>query len=40
VRGGYQLAFSVSAIFYLLAGVIFLLFFTKVRLPSERNPAG
>ncbi len=36
VRGGYQLAFSVSAFFYLLAGLTFLLIFGKVRLPSER----
>jgi len=35
VRGGYQLAFSVSAFFYLLAGVIFLLLFGRTRLPSE-----
>jgi MFS family permease len=39
VRGGYQLAFSVSAFFYLLAGATFLLLFGKVRLASERNPA-
>jgi MFS family permease len=39
VRGGYQLAFSVSACFYLLAGLIFLLIFGKVRLASERNPS-
>jgi MFS family permease len=36
VRGGYQLAFSVSAAFYLLAGLTFLMLFGKVRLPSER----
>ncbi len=36
VRGGYQLAFSVSAAFYLLAGLTFLLLFGKVRLASER----
>jgi MFS family permease len=36
VRGGYQLAFSVSAGFYLLAGLTFLLLFGKLRLPSER----
>jgi MFS family permease len=35
VRGGYQLAFSVSAVFYLLAGVTFLLLFGGTRLPSE-----
>jgi MFS family permease len=39
VRGGYQLAFSVSAFFYLLAGLTFLLLFGKVRLPSERAPS-
>jgi MFS family permease len=38
VRGGYQLAFSVSAVFYLLAGLTFLLLFRKVRLPSEDRP--
>jgi MFS family permease len=38
VRGGYQLAFSVSAFFYLLAGVTFLFLFGGVRLPSERAP--
>jgi MFS family permease len=37
VRGGYQLAFSVSAAFYLLAGVTFLVLFGRVRLPSERR---
>jgi MFS family permease len=37
VRGGYQLAFSVSAAFYLLAGLTFLILFGKVRLPSERT---
>jgi MFS family permease len=37
VHGGYQLAFSVSAAFYLLAGLIFLVLFGKVRLPSERG---
>jgi MFS family permease len=36
VHGGYQLAFSVSAAFYLLAGLTFLFLFGKVRLPSER----
>jgi MFS family permease len=36
VRGGYQLAFSVSAAFYLFAGLTFLLLFGKVRLASER----
>src|SRR5207244_2559044 len=40
VRGGYQLAFSVSAGFYLLAGLTFLLIFGRVRLPSERPVAG
>jgi len=38
VRGGYQLAFSVSAAFYLLAGATFLLLFRRVRLPSEVGP--
>ncbi|MDQ6884815.1 MAG: MFS transporter [Candidatus Dormibacteraeota bacterium] len=37
VRGGYQLAFSISAVFYLLAGLTFLWLFGKVRLPSERE---
>lgn len=36
VAGGYQLAFSVSAAFYLLAGLTFLLLFGGVRLSSER----
>lgn len=40
VRGGYQLAFSVSAFFYLLAGLTFLLLFGKVRLPLERAASG
>lgn len=40
VRGGYQLAFSVSACFYLLAGLTFLLLFGKVRLPSEGGSLG
>jgi MFS family permease len=35
VRGGYQLAFSVSALLYLLAGLTFLMLFSKVHLPSE-----
>ena len=35
VRGGYQLAFSVSAVFYLLAGLTFLMLFGRLRLPSE-----
>lgn len=35
VRGGYQLAFSVSAFFYLLAGVTYLLLFGRTRLASE-----
>ena len=35
VVGGYQLAFSVSAMFYLLAGVTYLLLFGGIRLPSE-----
>ena len=39
VRGGYQLAFSVSAAFYLLAGLTFLMLFGGVRLPSERAAA-
>jgi MFS family permease len=39
VRGGYQLAFSVSALFYLLAGVGFLLLFGRVRLRSEPAPS-
>jgi MFS family permease len=38
VRGGYQLAFSVSAGFYLLAGATFLLLFRRVRLPAEVGP--
>jgi MFS family permease len=37
VRGGYQLAFSVSAFFYLLAGLTFLLLFGKLSLPSEAD---
>jgi len=40
VRGGYQLAFSVSAGFYMLAGLTFLLIFGRLRLPSERAAAG
>jgi len=40
VRGGYQLAFSVSALFYLLAGLMFLRLFGQVRLPSERAETG
>jgi len=40
VRGGYQLAFSVSACFYLLAGLSFLVLFGKLRLPSEGGPPG
>jgi len=35
VHGGFQLAFSVSAVFYLLAGSSFLLLFGRYRLPSE-----
>ncbi len=35
VRGGFELAFSVAAVFYLLAGVTFLSLFSRVRLPSE-----
>ena len=31
VRGGYQLAFSVSALFYLLGGTIFLVLFARSR---------
>jgi MFS family permease len=38
VRGGYQLAFSVSAVFYLLAGLTFLILFGKTRLRSEPGP--
>jgi MFS family permease len=33
--GGFELAFSVAAIFYLLAGISFLVLFGNVRLPSE-----
>jgi MFS family permease len=33
--GGFQLAFSVASLFYLLAGLSFLLLFGRVRLPSE-----
>ena len=40
VRGGYQLAFSVSAVFYLLAGLTFLWLFGRVRLPSETGAGG
>jgi hypothetical protein len=39
VRGGYQLAFSVSALLYLLAGLTFLLLFGRVRLRSEQAPS-
>jgi len=39
VRGGYELAFSISAFFYLLAGSTFLVLFGRIRLPSERLPA-
>jgi len=35
VRGGFQLAFSVSAVFYLLAGTSCLVLFGRQRLPSE-----
>jgi MFS family permease len=35
VRGGFQLAFSVSALFYLLAGSTFLALFGRVRVASE-----
>jgi MFS family permease len=35
VAGGYQLAFSVSAFFYLLAGLTFLLFFGRPRTSTE-----
>ena len=35
VRGGFQLAFSVSALFYLLAGSTFLALFRRVRVASE-----
>ncbi len=38
VRGGFQLAFSISAVFYLLAGASFLLLFGRLRLPSELGP--
>jgi MFS family permease len=40
VRGGYQLAFSVAALFYLLAGSTFLWLFRRVRLPSEGATPG
>ncbi len=40
VRGGYQLAFSVSAGFYLLAGLTFLILFARVRLTSEGTRPG
>jgi MFS family permease len=39
LAGGFQLAFSVAGVFYLLAGVSFLLLFGKVRLPSEGAPS-
>ena len=35
VHGGFQLAFSVSAAFYLVAGLTFLYLFASVRVPSE-----
>ncbi|MEO6795690.1 MAG: MFS transporter [Candidatus Dormibacter sp.] len=40
VRGGYQLAFSVSAALYLLAGLTFLKLFGRVRLASETAVSG
>ncbi len=39
VWGGFQLAFSVAAVFYLLAGLTFVLLFGRIRLPSEARPA-
>jgi MFS family permease len=39
LAGGFELAFSVSAVFYLLAGLSFLLLFRGVRLPSEQARA-
>jgi MFS family permease len=38
VVGGFQLAFSVAAVFYLLAGISFLVLFGRVRLASEAGP--
>jgi MFS family permease len=38
VAGGFQLAFSVAAVFYLLAGASFLLLFRGVRTASEGGP--
>jgi MFS family permease len=35
VWGGFQLAFSVAAAFYLLAGLTYLVLFGRIRLPSE-----
>lgn len=36
--GGFQLAFSVAAIFYLLAGLSYLVLFGRTRLASENRP--
>lgn len=36
--GGFQLAFSIGSVFYLFAGVSFLVLFGRVRLPSEGGP--
>jgi MFS family permease len=38
VRGGFQLAFSVAAVFYLVSGISFLALFRRVRLPSSGGP--
>jgi len=37
VRGGFELAFGVAAVFYVLAGATFLALFSRVRLPSESS---
>jgi MFS family permease len=37
--GGFELAFTVSALFYFLAGLSFLLLFHGIRLPSEESRA-
>lgn len=37
VAGGYQLAFSVSASFYLLAGLTYLAFFGRIRVSTEAS---
>lgn len=37
--GGFQLAFSIASVFYLLAGLSFLMLFGRVRLPSEDRPS-